>query len=218
MNIILLRDIAKVVTSDLYEKLVVEAIADKSLRRIEYPIKANAKKRTISNVTKTMTVMPNSIVILPEKDSNVFFIPFLIDSFYVRNVLLQGKVNVRSLLSLGIVDVPDVDKEYYCKLEKMLLVISLLGETRVGYEYFYTAERLLSDLREAIVAELYMPALLDAENIRVVKNWKHEIDRMQESRVRPFDELVTLVNSMLSPGNELYDNLKRFYLLFKEQK
>ena len=101
----------------------------------------------------------------------------------------------------------------------MLLSIALLGEERLGYEYFYTAERLLADIRDGIVFEIYNPEFFHSQNIRMVEYWKHEIDLIKEQKIKTaYDELVALVNSMLSQGNMLYDNLKRFNLLLEKFK
>lgn len=215
----LLRDIAIVATPELYQRSLKGAAMGRPIRRIEYPAKLDITKRTISRVTKAVDVNPSSIIILPQKDVDELYIPFILDSGYIRAGILDGKVNVRKLAAVPVASMPDEEKDYYCRLERLLLSIALLGEERLGYEYFYTAERLLADIRDGIVFEIYNPEFFHSQNIRMVEHWKHEIDLINEKKITvAYDELVALVNSMLSQGNMLYDNLKRFNLLLEKFK
>jgi hypothetical protein len=213
----LLRDIAVVVTPELYQRSLKGVAMGRSIRRIEYPTKLDISKHTISRVTKALYVNPSSIIILPQKDVDELYIPFILDSGYIRVGILDGKVNVRRLATVPIANMPEEEKVYYCRLERLLLSIALLGEEHLGYEYFYTAERLLADIRDGIVFEIYNPEFFHIHNIRMVEHWKHEIDLINEKKVTAaYEELVALVNSMLSQGNMLYDNLNRFNLLLEK--
>lgn len=220
-DLVLMKDMATVVSSDQYKKMVARCTVSRALRRIEYPTKIVKTSSTISEVTKGVSVKNNTVVILPAKDIDALFIPFLLDSLYIKGFIMDWNASVRKLANLSIVSISDFDKVYLCKLEGMLLTIAKLGENHLGYEYFFTAERLLADLRDAMVFELYHEDFLHEQSIYLTENWKKEIDLLGEKRVsRGFDELVSLIDSMLKPNNVLYDNLKRFMLFvdrFKKQ-
>ena len=210
---------AIVASPELYQKSLRGFAIGRPLRRIEYSVKMDVNQRTISRVTKSVTVNPGSIIILPKNDVDELFIPFILDSGYVRASILDGKANVRKLSSVPIVCISNEEKTYYCRLERLLLSISMLGEERIGYEYFYTAERLLADIRDGIVFELYNTLFFHSQNIYMAQHWKEEIDRLEQQNVKKgYDELVALVNSMLRQGNQLYDNLKRLNLLLEKYK
>lgn len=216
---ILLRDIAVVMTSDYFKQSMSGSIIPRSVRRIECPAKLDAAKRSQCEVTKGISVKNNSVIIVPQRDIDALFIPFLLDSLYIKGVVLGWKANVTKLSNLPVIALADSSKGYFSKLESMLLTINMLGEQRIGYEYFYAAERLLADLRDAISFELYTPELLHAENIVIADNWIDEVKKLEENNVeRGYEELVALINSLLKPNNALYDNLKRYYLLIDRIK
>ena len=216
---ILLRDIAMVMTSDYFRQGMSGSIIPKSVRRIECPVKLEAAKRSQCKVTKGISVNNNSVIIIPNSDIDALFIPFLLDSLYIKGVVLGWKANVTKLSNLPIIALSDSYKSYFSKLESMLLTINMMGEQRIGYEYFYAAERLLADLRDAISFEFYTPDLLQAENIVIADNWISEVKKLEENDVeRGYEELVALINSLLKPNNALYDNLKRYYLLIDRIK
>ena len=215
----MLRDLAMVMTSEYFKQSLSGSIIPKSVRRIEYPVKLDVAKRSQCEVTKGVSVKSNSIVIVPQDDINALFVPFLLDSLYVKGVVLGWKANVTKLSNLSIPSLSESDKRYFTKLESMLLTINMMGEQRIGYEYFYAAERLLADLRDAISFEFYTPDLLQVENIVIADNWIKEVIKLEENNVeRGYEELVALINSLLKPNNELYDNLKRYYLLIDRIK
>lgn len=215
----MLRDIAMVMSSELYAKRARGTVVPRTTRRIEYQMKVESGKRTVSDVTKSAGVKSNTVVIIPKRGVDVFYIPFVLDSLYVRNGLMEGKISIRKLSTLPIVEVSDEDKDYYGELETTLLTIAKMDEERLGYEYFYAAERLFADIRDGIVFELYQPDLLHSANIYLASNWKNEIDNLRNSGVeKGYNSLLALINSLLKPGNTLYDNLKRFYLLVEKYK
>ena len=220
-DLVLLKDIAMVISADQYKKSVRGSASSRSIRRIEFPVKVPKNVSTVSVVTKSVVVKNNTIVILPVNNADALYIPFLLDSLYVKGYLLDWSANVRKLSNVPIVYLIDSDKEYLCKLENTLIAITKLGKQRLDYEYFFTAERLLADLRDAIVFELYHEEYIHAQNIRLFEHWKQEVDHLTEKQLpKGFDELVALINSLLKPNNELYDNLKRFFLFvehFKQQ-
>lgn len=219
MDTILLRDIAVLMTSDHFKKGVTGVAIPRSLRRIEYPVKMEVSSRSASEVTKGLTVKNNTVIILPKENEDVFYIPFLLDSLYVKAVLLGWNANVRKLGSLPIIKLSSEDKEYFCKLESMLLAIKVMGEERIGYEYFYAAERLFADIRDALSFEMYLPELVHNDNIYLIENWKQEVNKLRENQIdKGYEELVALINSLLKPNNALYDNLKRYYLLLSRIK
>lgn len=216
---VMLRDLAMIMSSELYKKSIRGIVIPRTVRRIEYSMKSETGKRTVSDVTKSVEVKSNTVVIIPKRGSDVFYIPFVLDSFYVRNGLLEGKINIRKLTTVPIVEVSEEDKDYYGELETTLLTISKMDEDRLGYEYFYAAERLFADIRDGIVFELYQPDLLHSENIYLAEHWKKEVNNLRSSGIeRGYNSLVAVINSLLKPGNMLYDNLKRFYLLVDKYK
>lgn len=216
---LLLRDMAIVVSPELYQKSLMRSAIVRALRRIEYSVKMDVNQRTISRVTKSTNVNSGSIIILPKNEVDELFIPFILDSGYIRTGILEGKANIRKLALVPIVSIPKEEKFYYCRLERLLLSISILGEEHIGYEYFYTAERLLADIRDGIVFELYNTIFFHSQNIYMSEHWKKEIDRLEQQNIKKgYEELVALVNSMLRQGNQLYDNLKRFNLFLETFK
>ncbi len=213
---VLLKDIALVVTADHYRKNISGLPELRTLRRVEYPVKISINDITVSNVTKSSLVKNNTIIVVPNNPEDALYIPFLLDSLYVKGVLLKGVASVRKLEGLDVVLINDEEKSGYCKLEAMLLSITKLGEARIGYEYFYTAERLLADLRDAMVFELFNNEAVHAENIYLSEFWKQEMNNLDNQQIKNnYDQLVALINSMLRPNNLLYDNLKRFYLFLE---
>ena len=218
-NTLLLRDMAHVASPEFYQRSLRGIVIGRPMRRIEYPAKLDMNNRTISRVTKSVNVKPDSIIILPNHDIDELYIPFILDSGYVRAGILDGKVNVRKLAAVPVVSISEEEKIYYCRLERLLLSIAMLGEERMGYEYFYTAERLLADIRDGIVFELYNTLFFHSQNIYMAEYWKQEVDRLEQQNIKKgYEELVALVNSMLRQGNQLYDNLKRFNLLLEKFK
>ena len=216
---ILLRDIAMVMTSDFFKQSVSGTIVPKSVRRIEFPVKLDVAKRSQCEVTKGTSIKNNSVIIVPQSNIDALFIPFLLDSLYIKGVVLGWKANVTKLSNLPIISLTDNCKNYFNKLESMLLTINIMGEQRIGYEYFYAAERLLADLRDAISFEFYTPDLFQAESIVIADYWIGEVKKMEENNVeRGYEELVALINSLLKPNNKLYDNLKKYYLLIDRIK
>ena len=214
---ILLKEIATLMTSDHFKNNVSGVILSNAIRRIEYPVKLDVTQRCPSRVVKGVTVKSNSIIVIPLKDEDVFYVTSILDSLYVKGGILAWSASVRKLANIPIVDLIAEDKEYFSILEKMLLATSIMGEQHISYEYFYAAERLLADIRDSMIFELYAPELMHAENIQMIEHWKQEVETIKEKHIeRGFDELMALINSLLSPNNMLYDNLKRYYLLVEK--
>ncbi len=210
---VFLKELANISTADNFKKQVSDSTYKGSIRRIEYPIKKKQDNSTVSDITKSITINMNSVVIIPRKSNDIFYIPFLLDSLFVKTLFLESNTTVRKLSNVPVITIDNKEKEYFSRLEIILLAIKKMGEGHIEYEYFYTAERLLSEIRDAMVFELYNDNYIHSENIHLIDNWKIEIDKIEQKNIsRGADELIALVNSILTPNNALYDNLKRFYL------
>lgn len=81
--------------------------------------------------------------------------------------------------------------------------------------YSATISRFFSQVRDAMVMELFMPSIFKSYQISVLAPWRKEVEKLVAG-VKEREAITRIFDSLVSPGNELMENMNRMRLFMKE--
>lgn len=78
-------------------------------------------------------------------------------------------------------------------------------------------------LRSAMVLEMMLPQFFQRRNLKILDSWKNEVDKLNGEEKEPMNDmgkfaefLSKLINSLMTKGNELTENMMKLKLYTKE--
>ena len=78
-------------------------------------------------------------------------------------------------------------------------------------------------LRSALVQEMMLPQFFQRRNLKILDSWKNEVDKLNDEVKEPMNDmgrfaefLSKLINSLMTKGNELTENMTKLKLYTKE--
>lgn len=146
----------------------------------------------------------------------------LLSEFKSRH--LKGKTNMSQVKRLPIF--------YLEEYASVCLVLQTLMELILSYgkhteslrkDVLPTIFNFFSSIRDSMVLEMVLPKLFKKSDVSILKTWKEEVVRLavaipEDSNGKKdlFELISPLFEDLMSPGNELMENMNRLRLYMKE--
>lgn len=212
MNVPHLKDIAKILTSDAYLKLIDSDVTLKDKRYIYLPKKFEYGKTFFYD--KRHELPEPGFVVMANEGIDIKYISFILNSIIIAFYFCGSQLSKPVLLSLKkLSDIPlreaDEDTMFFTGLcNRMVQVIYtryLKYPNREVYEYHY---KIMSEIRDALAMEHLTQPLFENLDIHIFEKW---IDLLFSK-----DDIMTIpeiVNTVLEDNNELMNQIRKMRIV-----
>lgn len=171
------------------------------------------------------------VVICSQKDMANYYV-FIINSAIGKTSLLsefkshrlKGKTNISQIKRLPI---------YYMEeYAAVCLILQAIMDLMLSYgkrteslkkEVLPTIFNFFSSIRDSMVLEMVLPKLFKKSNVSILNTWKEEIVSIavkipndSKGKKDIFETISPLFEDLVTPGNELMENMNRLRLYMKE--
>lgn len=146
----------------------------------------------------------------------------LLSEFKSRH--LKGKTNMSQVKRLPVFYLEEYASVCLVLQALMDLILSYGKHTEsLRKDVLPTIFNFFSSIRDSMVLEMVLPKLFKKSDVSILKTWKEEVDRLavaipddSNGKKDLFELISPLFEDLMSPGNELMENMNRLRLYMKE--
>lgn len=223
-----LGELEQIVTAKAFQKRITDSssVEEKAFIYIKKEIN---EKNIVASLTDTENF--DYVVICSQKDRANYYTFFinsvigklsLLSEFKSRR--LKGKTNISQIKRLPIYYL----EEYVSVclvLQALMDLILLYGKysESLRKDLFPTIFNFFSSIRDSMVLEMVLPKLFKKSDVSILNTWKEEVARLavtipddSNGKKDLFEMISPLFEDLMSPGNELMENMNRLRLYMKE--
>ena len=141
-----------------------------------------------------------------------------------KNNRLNGTTNVETIKKMPVYYIEKFNASCLCLQDIIDCLKSIKGnpgiiDVKSLNPYLNFFER----LRSALVLEMMLPQFFKMRNLKILDSWKNEVDKLNDEVKEPMNSmdkfaefLSKLINSLMTKGNELTENMMKLKLYTKE--
>lgn len=164
-----------------------------------------------------------SFVVLAD-EMKLRYISFFLNSTWGKLFLISENKFKKQIGTTNSVLIKNTEFVLHKEMESSCILIEALSQylhiyiannPEYGDRYSATISRFLSQVRDAMVMELFIPDVFKSYHISVLAPWKKEIEKIVDESKQ--EEVITKIfDSLVSSGNELMENMNKMRLFMKE--
>ena len=223
-----LGELEQIVTAKAFQKRITDrsSVEEKAFIYIKKEIN---EKNIVASLTDTENF--DYVVICSQKDKANYYTFFINSAIGKLSLLsefksrrLKGKTNISQIKRLSIYYL----EEYVSVclvLQALMDLILLYGKysESLRKDLFPTIFNFFSSIRDSMVLEMVLPKLFKKSDVSILNTWREEVARLavtipddSNGKKDLFEMISPLFEDLMSPGNELMENMNRLRLYMKE--
>lgn len=223
-----LGELEQIVTAKAFQKRITDSssVEEKAFIYIKKEIN---EKNIVASLTDTENF--DYVVICSQKDRANYYTFFINSAIGKLSLLsefksrrLKGKTNISQIKRLPIYYL----EEYVSVclvLQALMDLILLYGKysESLRKDLFPTIFNFFSSIRDSMVLEMVLPKLFKKSDVSILNTWREEVARLavtipddSNGKKDLFEMISPLFEDLMSPGNELMENMNRLRLYMKE--